>query len=89
MNGIALLWQIYALLPLVFALDVAAFHLSGDHPLAARWWWGRSADRKLPASAGARSVVGGAVKTPPTGPSAYLTAKPPRMSSECGAQKKR
>jgi hypothetical protein len=36
-----LLEMVYAWLPALFALDVLVFHLTGDHPLAARWWWGR------------------------------------------------
>ncbi|HEX4746341.1 MAG TPA: hypothetical protein VFU99_05600 [Gaiellaceae bacterium] len=38
MQGTELLWEVYAWLPLVFALDLAVFHLTGDHPLALRWW---------------------------------------------------
>jgi hypothetical protein len=34
-----LLWTIFEWLPLVFAVDVLAFHATGDHPLALRWWW--------------------------------------------------
>lgn len=41
MSGIELLRQVYLLLPVVFAFDIAAFHLTGDHPLALRWWWRR------------------------------------------------
>jgi len=36
-----LLEMVYAWLPVLFALDLVAFHLTGDHPLAVRWWWGR------------------------------------------------
>ena len=39
MNGSALLWTIFDWLPLVFAIDLLAFHFTGDHPLALRWWW--------------------------------------------------
>jgi hypothetical protein len=33
-----LLRAVYEWLPLLFALDLVGFHLTGDHPLAARWW---------------------------------------------------
>jgi hypothetical protein len=32
---------VYQWLPAVFAVDLLLFHLVADHPLAARWWWGR------------------------------------------------
>jgi hypothetical protein len=35
------MWAVYLWLPFAFALDLLAFHLTGDHPLAARWWWRR------------------------------------------------
>jgi hypothetical protein len=44
--GVELLWEIFEWLPLVFALDVLAFHATGDHPLALRWWWRRSPERR-------------------------------------------
>jgi hypothetical protein len=39
--GVDLLWEIFAWLPLVFAVDLLAFHATGDHPLALHWWWRR------------------------------------------------
>jgi hypothetical protein len=39
--GVDLLWEIFEWLPLVFAVDLLAFHATGDHPLALRWWWRR------------------------------------------------
>jgi len=41
MAGLELLELVFELLPLVFAIDVLAFHFTGDHPLAIRWWWRR------------------------------------------------
>ena len=41
MSGLDALWAVAEWLPAVFALDLLLFHLVGDHPLAARWWWGR------------------------------------------------
>ena len=42
MSGIELLSDVYAWLPLVFALDLLLFQFVADDPLAARWWWGRT-----------------------------------------------
>ena len=42
MSGVELLRDVYDWLPVLFALDLVLFNLVGDHPLAARWWWGRS-----------------------------------------------
>ena len=39
--GVDLLREIFEWLPLVFAVDLLAFHATGDHPLALRWWWRR------------------------------------------------
>jgi hypothetical protein len=47
MDGAHLLWTIFEWLPLVFAVDLVAFHLTGDHPLALRWWCGRRAPVEL------------------------------------------
>ena len=41
MAGIELLRDVYELLPVLFAVDLVLFQLVADHPLAARWWWGR------------------------------------------------
>jgi hypothetical protein len=30
---------IFEWLPVLFAVDLVAFHLTGDHPLALRWWY--------------------------------------------------
>ncbi|HJR94321.1 MAG TPA: hypothetical protein VJ807_02730 [Gaiellaceae bacterium] len=49
--GVELLWTIFEWLPLVFAIDVLAFHATGDHPLGLRWWWRRSS-RVTPQRAG-------------------------------------
>jgi hypothetical protein len=48
MNGVELLETVYLWLPLVFAVDIATFHLTGDHPLALRWWRGRARVRARP-----------------------------------------
>ena len=50
MIGIDLLWTIFEWLPLVFAIDLLAFHATGDHPLALRWWWRRAAVHPAAAS---------------------------------------
>ena len=42
--GVELLRAIFEWLPLVFVLDLIAFHATGDHPLALRWWWRRAED---------------------------------------------
>jgi hypothetical protein len=49
-RGTELLWTVFEWLPIVFAADVVAFHFTGDHPLALRWWWrrGRSNARPVP-----------------------------------------
>jgi hypothetical protein len=41
MTSLELLRTVYLWLPALFALDLLLFHLVADHPLAARWWWGR------------------------------------------------
>jgi hypothetical protein len=41
MTSIELLHAVYQWLPAAFAFDLIVFHLIGDHPLAARWWWKR------------------------------------------------
>ena len=41
MNGLELLKLVFAWLPVLFALDLALFHVVGDQPLALRWWFGR------------------------------------------------
>jgi hypothetical protein len=38
-SGTELLWLVFDWLPVVFAVDLVAFHFTGDHPLALRWWW--------------------------------------------------
>lgn len=42
MTSVELLEAAYEWLPVLFALDLLLFHLVADHPLAVRWWWGRS-----------------------------------------------
>lgn len=42
MTSVELLHEAYEWLPVLFALDLLLFHLVADHPLAVRWWWGRS-----------------------------------------------
>jgi hypothetical protein len=42
-TGSELLRDVYEWLPVLFALDLVLFQLVADHPLALRWWWGRSA----------------------------------------------
>jgi hypothetical protein len=44
-SGSHLLWFVFDWLPLLFAVDLIAFHLTGDHPLAIRWWWRPGAGR--------------------------------------------
>jgi hypothetical protein len=46
-EGIELLWTIFELLPIVFAVDLLAFHFTDDHPLAIRWWWRRKGHARL------------------------------------------
>jgi hypothetical protein len=47
MNGLEVLWVVYEWLPRVFVLDVLAFHLLADHPLAARCWtWRPPGERR-------------------------------------------
>jgi hypothetical protein len=41
-NSLELLRAVYEWLPVLFAVDLVVFHLVADHPLALRWWWGRS-----------------------------------------------
>lgn len=41
MDGLELMWFVFELLPLVFALDLVLFHAVGDQPLAVHWWWRR------------------------------------------------
>ena len=48
MNALELLRTVYTWLPVLFAVDLAVFHLVGDHPLALRWWWGRHRTSPLP-----------------------------------------
>jgi hypothetical protein len=40
MSALETLWLIFDWLPRVFALDLLAFHLLADHPLAVRQWIG-------------------------------------------------
>jgi hypothetical protein len=40
-SALETLQVVYEWLPRVFVLDVLAFHLLADHPLAARRWLGR------------------------------------------------
>ena len=40
--GIELLNAVYQWLPMFCAVDLVLFHLIGDHPLAAHWWWRRT-----------------------------------------------
>jgi hypothetical protein len=42
MSGVELLREVYVWLPVLFVVDCVLFQLVADHPLAARWWWGRS-----------------------------------------------
>jgi hypothetical protein len=44
-SGLDLLQTVYAWLPALFAVDLLVFHLMGDHPLAAAWWWRRGGMR--------------------------------------------
>ena len=46
MSGVELLLDVYAWLPLVFALDLLLFQLVADDPLAVRSWWGRRKHHK-------------------------------------------
>jgi hypothetical protein len=56
MDGLELLKLVFAWLPVLFALDLALFHVLGDHPLALRWWFGRDTAAGRAQDVGARST---------------------------------